>query len=99
MINGRENSEGVTIKVVREVREGLTGKVVFEQNPVGDREGTSTEKLGKEEGSPGGKPLRYHLLILRQAGVLQGGTLELPESPKSQMQEDTLKVCTLFFQS
>lgn len=48
MINGRENSEGVTIKVVREVREGLTGKVVFEQNPVGDREGTSTEKLGKE---------------------------------------------------
>lgn len=48
VINGRENSEGVTIKVVREVREGLTGKVVFEQNPVGDREGTSTEKLGKE---------------------------------------------------
>lgn len=57
------------------------------------------EIQGGAEGSPGGKPLRYHLLILRQAGVLHGGTLELPESPKSQMQEDTLKVCTLFFQS
>lgn len=57
MINGRENSEvakgtsewyGVTIKVAREVREGLTGEVEFEQNCVGVREGASTEKTGKE---------------------------------------------------
>lgn len=57
MINDRENSEvakgtnecqGVTIKVVREVRECLIGEVAFEQNPAGEREGASTEKMGKE---------------------------------------------------